>query len=518
VRREPRISIDHLSIDLLLCYCLVLTPIHFNRTVITPDMPPIKHGHRFKSSSNHLSPSSSFSSHFRQTPTSVTSNAKMVRGDRFPSHVAHVDELDDERSPEEAIRYALVHLLAIKPFPISVIETRLRMGGKVDKIMPVLTQITTGTNVAGEYCLNRKAYKELEPWEFPYSCQSDRDEAIKAAVQAFDQMRVEKTDSLWDILVKPEERGKGIILSKLNLQEKQFWRSPIIKPQIDRIARNMHEKAQSKGKVANPKNKPDGPKKGEIASSGSSNAKSTTQQRTKLQSTSSGSPLPNTEKPSAAVKSLLNKPKNPSPLAASPVNASELERTHPVHRALSASPTKGSNGAYRAGDTLFGKSKRPPTKRSPIYTPLDNPTKQTSVTKSAEKRKAEDDLEAAPPRKVSRESNIVKGTKRQVIIPPRMKNPTTSSNMPSSNKHTSSYSSAAYVRSSTSESSSPEYELSERQRVKLGAEWKRIYPVYQKKYELVSNKSNPTQAERDELMKLHRKMESMKRQLHSKRI
>ena len=56
-------------------------------------------------------------------------------------------------------------------------------------------------------------------WNFDYPNQDDRQLAINCAISAFDRMRISTKEKVWDTLLPKNERGKGKILSNLDLHK-----------------------------------------------------------------------------------------------------------------------------------------------------------------------------------------------------------------------------------------------------------------------------------------------------------
>ncbi|KIY02222.1 uncharacterized protein Z520_02360 [Fonsecaea multimorphosa CBS 102226] len=139
----------------------------------------------------------------RQGPTSAPLSSGMSTKDRI--------RLD-------AIRVPLVHLLAVRPMTPKAICDQLR--ATKDDIDKLLDKVSWESKVEdGKRELKEKSYRELDVWKFQYRSQEDRQAAIDHAIQAYDRMRVEKKDPLWQLLLPVEERGKGKILSKLNFDK-----------------------------------------------------------------------------------------------------------------------------------------------------------------------------------------------------------------------------------------------------------------------------------------------------------
>ena len=116
----------------------------------------------------------------------------------------------------EAIKIPLIHLLAIRPLSAKMIVEKLRAPKEdCDRLLAKYAQDSV-RNV-GKKELKEKTYKELDVWKFPYQNEDDRKAAIDRAIQAFDRTRIDKNGALWQMLLAPSERGKGKILSRLNL-------------------------------------------------------------------------------------------------------------------------------------------------------------------------------------------------------------------------------------------------------------------------------------------------------------
>ncbi|KAL6252791.1 hypothetical protein RBB50_000510 [Rhinocladiella similis] len=118
----------------------------------------------------------------------------------------------------DAIRIPLVHLLAVRPMSLKEICKKLR-ASKED--CERLTEKVARDSKQGDSLreLKEKSYRELDVWKFPYQSSDERQAAIDHAIQAYDRMRVEKKDTLWQLLLPQQERGKGKILSRLNFDK-----------------------------------------------------------------------------------------------------------------------------------------------------------------------------------------------------------------------------------------------------------------------------------------------------------
>lgn len=115
----------------------------------------------------------------------------------------------------DAIKIPTVHLLAIEAQDPQVLANTLRV--KRTDLDKVLEKVARSAD--GKKELKDRAYRDLDVWTFPYRSQNDRQAAIDRAVSAYDRLRVEKSDNLWQMLLAKEDRGKGIFLSKLNFDK-----------------------------------------------------------------------------------------------------------------------------------------------------------------------------------------------------------------------------------------------------------------------------------------------------------
>lgn len=117
------------------------------------------------------------------------------------------------------MRVAIIHLLAMGGLGTRDVLSKLGShAGAVRNYIPTCAENTGGRNPADErWELTNRAWKEIEPWKFNYKTQQDRQKAIDNAIRAFDRQRLPRDDPLWQVLLPREERGKGKVLSRLNL-------------------------------------------------------------------------------------------------------------------------------------------------------------------------------------------------------------------------------------------------------------------------------------------------------------
>ena len=134
---------------------------------------------------------------------------------------------------QKALRFVLLHLLAIQPIAVKAIIQQTRC--KKEDCLDILRKIGKQTSpTTDEWQLTEKAYKELDVWAFHYPSQELRQSVIDNTIRVYDRLRISPEDQQWQILLPKHDRGKGIILSKLklNVQPNKPPRkmTPIIKP------------------------------------------------------------------------------------------------------------------------------------------------------------------------------------------------------------------------------------------------------------------------------------------------
>ncbi|KIX07938.1 uncharacterized protein Z518_02592 [Rhinocladiella mackenziei CBS 650.93] len=155
----------------------------------------------------------------------------------------------------DAIRIPLVHLLAVRPMTPNAICRQLH--ASKDDCEKLLDKVARESKAGdGMRELKEKSYRELDVWKFPYQSREDRQKAIDHAIQAYDRMRVEKTDHLWQLLLPHEERGKGKILSRLNFDK------PVPHHATPKPERPTEDGSESKAEMSDGEHGKAKPKKG----------------------------------------------------------------------------------------------------------------------------------------------------------------------------------------------------------------------------------------------------------------
>lgn len=144
----------------------------------------------------------------------------------------------------EALKTALVHLLAIRPVSERFICSSLHCT-TVD-IKELLEKYGNKSRLDNQkFELSDKGYKLLDVWKFPYKTQEDREAAIERAIKSYDRQRISVKDDVWERLLPIEQRGQGKILSNLSLHE-----GPIQRVRTPRINVQGAEEAKSGGEAS----------------------------------------------------------------------------------------------------------------------------------------------------------------------------------------------------------------------------------------------------------------------------
>ena len=166
-----------------------------------------------------------------------------------------VPPLPNDRAMKiKALRTPLIHFLAARPASITLLVKHL--GCKQDDLLEVLNKVGKpfGLN-PDKWTLNDKAFKELDVWNFDYPNQDDRQLAINRAISAFDRMRISTKEQVWDMLLPKTERGKGKILSNLDLHKGPIKQSNTPKIQVQHPSHDLNAKDQLTGHESDQKDR-----------------------------------------------------------------------------------------------------------------------------------------------------------------------------------------------------------------------------------------------------------------------
>ncbi|KAF2857679.1 hypothetical protein K470DRAFT_160963 [Piedraia hortae CBS 480.64] len=120
-------------------------------------------------------------------------------------------EAKDKEVRMRAFRKVLVHLLALRPASADDLNSITHVPKPdLEEVLPKMSQ-----REGVVWKLADRNYRDLDVWEFGYRSADDRQMAIDNAIRAYDRQRIPPDDAIWQRLLKPEERGKGIVLSRL---------------------------------------------------------------------------------------------------------------------------------------------------------------------------------------------------------------------------------------------------------------------------------------------------------------
>ncbi|CAO2657907.1 Nn.00g071670.m01.CDS01 [Neocucurbitaria sp. VM-36] len=468
-----------------------------------------------------------------------------------------------------ALRVPVIHLLAREPATETSLASTCRTSlANVRDLLPKIAKRCSTD--ADKWQLTGKSFLEVNPWKFPYQSSEDRQQAIDSAIRSFDRQRLAKDDKLWQILLPREERGQGICLSRSTVKapeakpkpstpmhkisdltkkkpvakkadEKIVEKKPKPAKDADTKPKSMKEKylAREKPTVKEVKDEPTKASTPTTVTPATSrptvpadrNTASTdaSRIRTKKAPAADSNSTPRVkpkmsardlhrDRPSRPVRPAMpvnTKPKNPSPLSASPpVNASDFEDNHPVHKALAAAPSPAKTSTGSSDRSLKRKAndidsdihnhtlalKKPHVDRA---TPNHNPSHtngrlngSTPSSTSSLKRKSDESSSSNTPttaHKVRKVANIDTG-------------------LASRYHHNNPQASPGASSTSTTSPSMPS--LSFRQTVELSQKFQKYYKKYEELYwQLTEAEKPPTDAQRNDLLKMHKKLEEMKREI-----
>jgi RNA polymerase II elongation factor ELL len=148
------------------------------------------------------------------------------------------EPLNDAEVRLRALRTPIIHLLAIRPASTASIVSKTHI--PKEDIENILQKIARKEN--GHWKLIDRAYKELDIWKFGYSSKDERQAATDNAIRAYDRLRIGKEEKIWQLLLPKEDRGKGIILSRLGASHANrgltpnHTGSPLLHPEGDEKA------------------------------------------------------------------------------------------------------------------------------------------------------------------------------------------------------------------------------------------------------------------------------------------
>jgi RNA polymerase II elongation factor ELL len=413
--------------------------------------------------------------------------------------------LDSNMPMAIAGRKVLVHLLAVKPQTYETCRKLLHFNCRdlLDKVGK--------KNTANEWALLDRAYKELDVWKFKYRKDEERQTAIDGAIRAYDRMRISKEDELWQKLLPQDERGKGKVLSRLNIKNPKeiaattpATKATSFNKKTGLPKRTVEKKSAEKKTVDKDTTKAKTGKDSEaettklvtaakprVSKDAAAKERLATKRKERASRDDDHPPARKQVKPSTAAKGLLNKPKNPSPLSASPpVNASDFENNHPVHKALSAAVSPKKTAKRKADDMSRDSSQRPAQQTNAVS---NNKRRQLDSSSSSNNSPASQSLSQHTTK--SHINDLTNGHSR-----PQQKHQHSGHHSPET--------------SDSSNDRSPPITLSWKQTVDMAKRFKAYYDKYKRLHEeLASSDSPPSLEKRKELLNMRERLERMKSQV-----
>ena len=289
-----------------------------------------------------------------------------------PAQTGAVTSQDKIR--QDAMKISIVHLLASKPMSSKAVQATIRASkDDCDRVLEKHAQDCQ--SMSGKKELKQRAYRDLDVWKFPYDRPENRAAAIERAIHAYDRMRVEKSDPLWQMLLKPEERGKGKMLSKLNFNKP----TPTPKPHESKDEMSETDPVRSPKKTSSAGTKNIDRSRHDVDRAGSKHhASSPAVQRKRELSSKPASQNPKPEsrfKSSEVIEDSDEEAKAAEEILAKPKAAKQQERTvAPAHssteRMTSSSPKKHLHNSTKSNSSSASDSSDSRTSNATLKPPV----------------------------------------------------------------------------------------------------------------------------------------------------
>ncbi|KAI1464261.1 uncharacterized protein F4812DRAFT_217615 [Daldinia caldariorum] len=146
------------------------------------------------------------SSSTRSLPTSPALNGVSSPNPAFSASQQLLEKNKNQRS-------ILVHELASRDRTYEYLS-EIWKGAEAD-LKRNVEKIANYDSSTKKYSLRPVFWKELDVWNYDYRNEEDRRAAIDNAIRQYDKSRLPTSAVEWEKLLTPSERGKGIVLSKL---------------------------------------------------------------------------------------------------------------------------------------------------------------------------------------------------------------------------------------------------------------------------------------------------------------
>ncbi|KAI5918346.1 hypothetical protein F4810DRAFT_596108 [Camillea tinctor] len=293
-------------------------------------------------------------------------------------------------------RTVLVHELAARDRTLEYLKDAWM--GPEEEFQSTLEKVSLYDAAAKKYSLKKIYWKELDVWNYDYDSPEDRQAAIDNAIKQYDKQRTGTSDPVWEKLLAPSERGKGIILSKLQatLAKGNITPAPRISVQKPEEGSKSDADSKAKGEAMSRSNSQPTSNKPKKVSEREAQTK-------RLLSSNPKKPAP--KKPTSKVKAAEEKGKrvlseefvydsdssgDEAPLSQSTSVAPKPKPVEkPVERPvekIAAKPKPSPAPSPKPAAKPVAKPKAKPVVRAPRA-----PVKASATTNSAQKRTREDD-------------------------------------------------------------------------------------------------------------------------------
>ncbi|RGP70318.1 hypothetical protein FLONG3_7496 [Fusarium longipes] len=110
-------------------------------------------------------------------------------------------------------RAMLVHELAVQDRPFDYLSKRWE--GAQEDMEPTLRKVADYLDDSRKWALKKRAWRDLDVWNYDYDTQELRQKAVDNAVRQYDKQRITIAEPEWDRLLPKEERGTGKCLSRV---------------------------------------------------------------------------------------------------------------------------------------------------------------------------------------------------------------------------------------------------------------------------------------------------------------
>ncbi|KAI1309814.1 hypothetical protein F5Y03DRAFT_58439 [Xylaria venustula] len=142
----------------------------------------------------------------RSLPTSPALNGISSPNPAFSASQQVLEKNKGQRS-------VLVHELAVRDQLFQHLKD-VWTGAESD-LKPTVEKVADFNKITEKWTLKKIYWKELDVWNYDYQNPGDRQSAIDNAIRWYDKQRMMLSDAAWERLLPQEDRGKNIVLSKL---------------------------------------------------------------------------------------------------------------------------------------------------------------------------------------------------------------------------------------------------------------------------------------------------------------